>query len=221
MKYSIEKVKQIIGNKIDIKSVEFLGAGNHSEAFCINENLVIKLPKHKKASVCLEQETKVLKQIQGIFDLQIPNVILKSKFKSGNVEFVYFISKKLEGRNLSHDEFVALPQSTKDKCTTIIAKFLYTLHNQKQVLGIKRKDFVLPHGDFSLNHILFDKNNLPCAILDFGDTRIGKSMSDFIYLLDEEDDEEFGKNFGLQVLKEYNKIIKEHNLENNIQTSNC
>ena len=46
-------------------------------------------------------------------------------------------------------------------------------------------------------------------------------MSDFIYLLDEEDDEEFGKNFGLQVLKEYNKIIKEHNLENNIQTSNC
>ena len=96
MKYSIEKVKQIIGNKIDIKSVEFLGAGNHSEAFCINENLVIKLPKHKKASVCLEQETKVLKQIQGIFDLQIPNVILKSKFKSGNVEFVYFISKNLK-----------------------------------------------------------------------------------------------------------------------------
>lgn len=100
-------------------------------------------------------------------------------------------------------------------------KIFYTLHNQKQVLGIKRKDFVLLHGDFSLNHILFDKNNLPCAILDFGDTRIGKSMSDFIYLLDEEDDEEFGKNFGLQVLKEYNKIIKEHNLENNIQTSNC
>ena len=33
MKYSIEKVKQIIGNKIDIKSVEFLGAGTTAKHF--------------------------------------------------------------------------------------------------------------------------------------------------------------------------------------------
>lgn len=216
MKYSIEKVKKIIENKIGIQSVKFLGAGNHSEAFCINKNLVIKLPKHKKASACIEQEIKVLEQIQGKFDLQIPNVVSKGKFKNDNEEFVYFISKKLEGKNLSHNEFLALPQHNKDKCATIIARFLYVLHNQKQALGINRKDFVLLHGDFSLNHILFDKNNLPCSILDFGDTRIGKLMSDFIYLLDEEDDEEFGKGFGLKVLEKYNKLTKENNFENNI-----
>ena len=73
MKYSIENVKQIIGAKIDIHSVEFLGAGNHSEAFCINKNLVIKLPKHKKASACLEREIKVLEQIQGKFLLAMQN----------------------------------------------------------------------------------------------------------------------------------------------------
>lgn len=148
--------------------------------------------------------------------MQIPNVVSKGKFKRDNEVFVYFISKKLEGKNLSHNEFLALPQPIKNKCATIIAKFLYTLHNQKQALGTKRKDFVLLHGDFSLNHILFDKNNLPCAILDFGDTRIGKPMSDFIYLLDEEDDEEFGKGFGLKVLEKYNKLTKENNFENNI-----
>lgn len=41
-------------------------------------------------------------------------------------------------------------------------------------------------------------------------------MSDFIYLLDEEDDEEFGKGFGLKVLEKYNKLTKENNFENNI-----
>lgn len=206
MKYSIEKVRQIIGDKVKIQSIEFLGAGNHSEAFCINKNLVIKLPKYKKASGCIEKEIIVLECLQGKFDLQISNVLLKGKYKIKGAEFVYFVSKKLEGKSLSHNEFLNLPQSIKEKCARIIAKFLFTLHNQKQLLEIKRKDLVLLHGDFSLNHILFNKNNLPCGILDFGDAKIGKKTSDFIYLLDEEDDEEFGEGFGLLVLEEYNKL---------------
>ena len=219
MKYSIENVKQIIGDKIDVKSVEFLGAGNHSEAFCINNNLVIKLSKHKKASDCLETEITVLKQLQDKLNLEIPNVVSKGKFKTDRGEFVYFISKKLKGQNLSHDDFIKLPRPIKAECATIIAEFLFTLHNQKQLFGIKRKDFALLHGDFSLNHVLFGKNNLPCAILDFGDARVGKPMSDFVYLLDEEDDEEFGKAFGLQVLQKYTKLqeAKINAVEKNIK----
>ena len=56
---------------------------------------------------------------------------------------------------------------------------------------------------------MFDENNLPCGVLDFGDARVGKPISDFVYLLDDEDDEEFGKEFGLQVLEKYNKLAKQ------------
>ena len=65
------------------------------------------------------------------------------------------------------------------------------------------------HGDFSLNHCLFDENNLICNVLDFGDTRIGKAKSDFVYLLEAEDDEEFGIEFGNEVLKIYKQKTKE------------
>ena len=216
MKYTIEQVKQIIGENLEVKSVKLLGAGNHSEAFCINENLVIKLPKHKKASDCLQVEMRVLQNLQNKLNLDIPNVIMKGKFKINGEEFVYFISKKLNGKRLSQEEFLKLSESVKEKCATSIANFLFNLHSQKHILAIKRKDFALLHGDFSLNHVLFDKSNLPCGILDFGDARVGKPMSDFIYLLDAEDDEEFGREFGLQVLEKYNEHIKEQASEHNI-----
>ncbi len=88
----------------------------------------------------------------------------------------------------------------------IIAKFLHHLHNKKDVLPIKRKDFVLIHGDFSLNHILFNNDNVVCGVLDFGDSRVGKPKSDFVYLLDDEDEEEFGADFGKTVLGIYEKL---------------
>lgn len=213
MKYTVEQVKQIIGNKIDIKNIEFIGAGNHCEAFCINGDFVIKLPKHKKASDCLKTEIKVLVDLQGKFELSIPNVLIQGKFNNNGQEFIYFISKNLRGKKLSQKDFLNLSKQTKENCADIIARFLFILHNQKQILEIKRKDFALLHGDFSLNHVLFNENNLPCAILDFGDARVGKPMSDFIYLLDEEDNEEFGKEFGLQVLKKYEQFSNEKNIK--------
>ena len=85
----------------------------------------------------------------------------------------------------------------------LMAKFLYRLHNVKDVFPVKRKDLVLLHGDFSLNHVLFKDKNVVCGILDFADSRVGKPLSDFSYLLDDEDDEEFGADFGKTVLSIY------------------
>lgn len=189
--------------KINLKSVEFLGAGNHSDAFLINGEYVLKLPKHKKASKCLETEIQILEALEGSLSLDIPNVIFKGTFSDGQEDFVYFLSKKLRGKSLSHDEFKALPLKTKKQCAKILAEFLFSLHSHREVLKIKRKNLALLHGDFSLNHILFDNNNLPCGVLDFADARRGKPYSDFVYLLDEEDDEEFSAGFGKIVLHEY------------------
>ena len=117
---------------------------------------------------------------------------------------------------ISRQKFISLPKKILNKNAEIIANFLVELHSQKHIIQIKRKDLCLLHGDFSLNHCLFDENNLICSVLDFGDTRIGKAKSDFVYLLDAEDDEEFGVEFGQKVLDFYNKRIKEIRYEDNI-----
>lgn len=48
MKYDISFVKNVLSNKINILSLEYIGSGNHCDAFCINNNLVIKMPKNEK-----------------------------------------------------------------------------------------------------------------------------------------------------------------------------
>ena len=203
MKYSIEQAKDIISKSIRVKSIEFIGCGNHSEVFCVNKEMVMKLPKHRKASDCLKVEMQVLQGLKQKVPLDIPNVLFSGTFSAGHEEFVYFVSKRLNGKNLSKAEFLMLDERTLFQNAEIIAKFLYCLHNKKDVFPIKRKDLVLLHGDFSLNHILFNDENVVCGILDFADSRIGKPNSDFSYLLDDEDDEEFGANFGRMVLSIY------------------
>ena len=68
------------------------------------------------------------------------------------------------------------------------------LHSEKNVLPIQREGDVLVHGDFSLNHLLFDQNQMVCSVLDFGDSHVGDFQEDFLYLLDEEDEEAHTRN---------------------------
>lgn len=203
MKYSIEQAKDIISKSIQVKTIELIGYGNHSEAFCVNNEMVMKLPKCRKASDRLKVEMRVLQGLEQKMSLNIPNVIFNGTFFDGHEEFVYFVSKRLDGKKLSKADFLMLDEKTLFQNAEIIADFLYRLHNQKDIFSIKRKDLVLLHGDFSLNHILFNNENVVCGILDFADSRVGKFKSDFSYLLDDEDDEEFGANFGKTVLSIY------------------
>lgn len=46
-----------------------------------------------------------------------------------------------------------------------------------------------------------------CSVLDFGDSHVGDFQEDFLYLLDEEDEEEFGADFGREVLENYKSIL--------------
>lgn len=203
MKYSIEQAKDIISKSIQVKTIELIGYGNHSEAFCVNDEMVMKLPKCRKASDRLKVEMRVLQGLEQKMSLNIPNVIFNGTFFDGHEEFVYFVSKRLDGKKLSKADFLMLDEKTLFQNAEIIADFLYRLHNQKDIFSIKRKDLVLLHGDFSLNHILFNNESVVCGILDFADSRVGKFKSDFSYLLDDEDDEEFGANFGKTVLSIY------------------
>lgn len=63
----------------------------------------------------------------------------------------------------------------------------------------------LCHNDFSCNHLLLDENNRLCGIIDFGDSGIADEYSDFMYLL-EDSEEEIGTSFGEDVLGLYGNI---------------
>ena len=204
--YNEDFVKSIVEKIIKVDNIFYIGSGNHSDAFLINDDLVIKMPKHKKANESLKSEIKILKALENKLNLNIPSVEFSGMFRIDNAEFNFFISKKLRGKKLLKNEFISLSNKILRINAEKIAKFLSELHNQKEVMNINRRDLFLLHGDFSLNHCLFDENNIVCGILDFGDARVGKAKSDFMYLLDEEDAEEIGIDFGQQVLDYYNEI---------------
>jgi hypothetical protein len=66
MKYTIRQIKPFIEKFIKIDKIDFIGRGEDSEAFCVNNEFVFKFPKHKNANDCLRNEILLLKQLQNI-----------------------------------------------------------------------------------------------------------------------------------------------------------
>ncbi len=63
----------------------------------------------------------------------------------------------------------------------------------------------LCHNDFSCNHLLLDDNDRLRGVIDFGDAGIIDEYCDFIYLL-EDSEEEIGVLFGEDILRLYGNI---------------
>ena len=103
------------------------------------------------------------------------------------------------------EEYKLLRDSIYDNLTDIEKKyvedFIQRLHNTT-IFNDKK---CLCHNDFSCNHLLLDDNNRLTGIIDFGDSGIIDEYCDFIYLL-EDSDEEIGHEFGEDILKLYGKI---------------
>ena len=72
---------------------------------------------------------------------------------------------------------------------------------------ITKYELALCHNDLSCNHIVMDKNKV-VGIIDFGDVAITDRDKDFVYLL-ENSEEEIGRKFGLKVLEHYKHPNKE------------
>ena len=81
------------------------------------------------------------------------------------------------------------------------SSFMERLNNTTVFDGKK----CLCHNDFSCNHLLLDEDNNLTGIIDFGDSGIIDEYCDFIYLL-EDSEEEIGSQFGLDILKIYGNI---------------
>lgn len=102
-------------------------------------------------------------------------------------------------------DYVALRETIYDKIPDKSRDYLDNLY--RKILNDERiTKYVkaLCHNDLSCNHILI-QNNKAVGIIDFGDAAITDRDKDFVYLL-EESDQEIGREFGLKVLEYYNHI---------------
>lgn len=86
-----------------------------------------------------------------------------------------------------------------------IENFISSIINNKTLFQSKK---CLCHNDLSANHILLDENKKLCGIIDFGDACITEDYRDFMYLL-EDSEEEIGAHFGEAILEKYNYEFKE------------
>ena len=93
-----------------------------------------------------------------------------------------------------------ISEKTKTYLDNIFARIL----NDERII---RYEMALCHNDLSCNHIVMNGNKV-VGIIDFGDVAITDRDKDFVYLL-ENSDEEIGREFGLKVLEHYKHQNKE------------
>ncbi len=110
------------------------------------------------------------------------------------------------------EEYQLLKETMYDSLTNIekqyVEEFMQRLYSATVFDGKK----CLCHNDFSCNHLLLDDNNKLCGVIDFGDSGIIDEYCDFIYLL-EDSEEEIGVPFGEDILRLYGNIDIEKSKE--------
>ena len=100
-------------------------------------------------------------------------------------------------------DYGTLKETVYDKIPDKSKEYLDNLY--KKILNDERiTQYVraLCHNDLSSNHMII-QNNKVVGIIDFGDVAITDRDKDFVYLL-EDSNEEIGREFGLKVLEYYN-----------------
>ena len=103
------------------------------------------------------------------------------------------------------EEYQLLRDTIYDSLSDIEKMYIENFMERLSVTEIFNGKKCLCHNDFSCNHLLLDENNKLCGIIDFGDAGIIDEYTDFIYLL-EDSEEEIGVSFGEDILKIYGNI---------------
>lgn len=186
----------------------------------LNKNLKtdIKIPKIDYAYITDELSIMGYKRIDGKFlNSQIYNEMKEQEKQILKLDIAKFLK---DMHNLDFSELKNYTINNKQNCLEDFALLKKTIY---QDLTEKEKNYIenfferlknttifddkkcLCHNDFSCNHLLLDENKRLVGIIDFGDSGIIDEYCDFIYLL-EDSNEELGKDFGEDILKLYGDI---------------
>lgn len=128
-------------SKLEIKGLKIIEKGWDSFVFLVDNKLIFRFPRRKKAALCLELEKKILPEIKRTVSLKVPNF----KFVNGNSDnfqkmFVGY--DKIEGEEFSKTIYHYFKkQRVLPKISRQIGKFLTELHNfpikKAKFLGVK------------------------------------------------------------------------------------
>ena len=186
----------------------------------LNKNLKtdIKIPKIDYAYITDELSIMGYKKIDGKFlNPQIYNEMNEQEKQILKLDIAKFLK---DMHNLDCSEIKNYTINNKQNCLEEFALLKKTIY---QDLTEKEKNYIenfferlknttifddkkcLCHNDFSCNHLLLDENKRLVGIIDFGDSGIIDEYCDFIYLL-EDSNEQIGKDFGEDILKLYGDI---------------
>ena len=179
--------------KIKIPQIEFIYIDNElsiigykkiNGAFLTPD--IYKEMNVKQQEILKKDIAKFLKDIHNLDYAEIKEYVIDNK---QNCFEEYDLLQKTIYNNLTEQE------------KKYIEKFFERLNNTT-IFDDKK---CLCHNDFSCNHLLIDNNKKLVGIIDFGDSGIIDEYCDFIYLL-EDSDEEIGKDFGEDILQLYGDI---------------
>ena len=182
----------------------------------LNSN--IKIPNIEYSFISDELSILGYKEIKGNFlnpelystlsleeKNQLKTDISKFLRSMHDLDYSEISSYAIDNKQNVLEEYQLLRETIYDSLTDIEKQYIESFMQRLNTTDIFDGKKCLCHNDFSCNHLLLDDNNRLCGIIDFGDSGIIDEYCDFIYLL-EDSDEEIGHEFGEDVLKLYGNI---------------
>lgn len=182
-----------------------------------NLNTDIKIPNVEYSYISDEISILGYKEIKGKFlNPKLYSTLLqeeKNQLKKDIANFLRLMhdldyseisSYTVDNKQNVLEEYQLLRDTIYDSLTDIEKQYIESFMQRLNSTDIFDGKKCLCHNDFSCNHLLLDNNRL-CGIIDFGDSGIIDEYCDFIYLL-EDSEEELGHEFGEDVLKLYGSI---------------
>lgn len=122
-----------------------------------------------------------------------------------SIDYSLISEYSIDNKSNCLEEYEILKGTIYNDFTEAEKKYVEGFYNWLEDTTIFSNKKCLCHNDFSCNHILLDHDNKFTGVIDFGDSGIIDEYCDFIYLL-ENSDEEIGRQFGLDILYLYKDI---------------
>ena len=186
----------------------------------LNQNLVtnIKVPNIEYSYISDEISILGYKLVKGTFlTPEIYSTMSTEEQELLKKDIAYFLrqmhdldytdinSYAIDNKQNVLEEYQLLKTTIYNSLTDIEKQYIENFMQRLNSTTIFDGKKCLCHNDFSSNHLLLDENNRLCGIIDFGDSGIIDEYCDFIYLL-EDSEEEIGPNFGEDILRLYGNI---------------
>ena len=186
-------LNQKIDTKIHIPKIEY--------SYISDEISILGYKEIKGTFLTPDIYSKLSKEEQELLKQDIANFLRQMH----DLDYSEISLYKIDNKQKVMEEYQLLKETIYDSFTDNEKQYVEDFMKRLRSTTIFDDKKCLCHNDFSCNHLLIDDDNRLTGVIDFGDSGIADEYCDFVYLL-EDSDEEIGHEFGEDILKLYGKI---------------